>query len=375
MRVFINAIIVHTFLNLYVFWRGWKVLPPKYAYRIPFVAIFLIELGIYLTGFVGVDELSMDILYPIMKLGTSWMIFILYMTFMLLAYDIVQFIQPKIQSLNKRIILKSVKIREKYYLASILIVISMLFYGHYRFWHPVVNEVEIPIAKQANIDELKVVMVADVHVGYMINREILKMYVDKIMEQKPDMILLVGDIIDYDLYPLEKEHMEEEFHRLKAPYGVFAVTGNHEYRLNAEEKISWLSEKAGLTVLRDSVAKVDDLLYIVGREDDKFEDRKELKDLMTQVDRSRPVIVMNHEPRRLSEESNEKVDLAVFGHTHNGQLFPYNFVIGMIYEVGHGYKKKDDTHIYVTSGLGLSGPQFRIGTISEIVVLNLKFNQ
>lgn len=375
MRVFINAIIVHTFLNLYVFWRGWKVLPPKYAYRIPFVAIFLIELGIYLTGFVGVDELSMDILYPIMKLGTSWMIFILYMTFMLLAYDIVQFIQPKIQSLNKRIILKSVKIREKYYLASILIVISMLFYGHYRFWHPVVNEVEIPIAKQANIDELKVVMVADVHVGYMINREILKMYVDKIMEQKPDMILLVGDIIDYDLYPLEKEHMEEEFHRLKAPYGVFAVTGNHEYRLNAEEKISWLSEKAGLTVLRDSVAKVDDLLYIVGREDDKFEDRKDLKDLMTQVDRSRPVIVMNHEPRRLSEESNEKVDLAVFGHTHNGQLFPYNFVIGLIYEVGHGYKKKDDTHIYVTSGLGLSGPQFRIGTISEIVVLNLKFNQ
>lgn len=375
MRVFINAIIVHTFLNLYVFWRGWKVLPPKYAYRIPFVAIFLIELGIYLTGFVGVDELSMDILYPIMKLGTSWMIFILYMTFMLLAYDVVQFIQPKIKSLNKRIILKSLKIREKYYLASILIVISMLFYGHYRFWHPVVNEVEIPIAKQANVDELKVVMVADVHVGYMINREILKMYVDKIMEQKPDMILLVGDIIDYDLYPLEKEHMEEEFHRLKAPYGVFAATGNHEYRLNAEEKISWLSEKAGLTVLRDSVAKVDDLLYIVGREDDKFEDRKELKDLMTQVDRSRPVIVMNHEPRRLSEESDEKVDLAVFGHTHNGQLFPYNFVIGMIYEVGHGYKKKDDTHIYVTSGLGLSGPQFRIGTISEIVVLNLKFNQ
>jgi len=96
---------------------------------------------------------------------------------------------------------------------------------------------------------------------------------------------------------------------------------------------------------------------------------------MSGVDKNYPIIVMNHEPKHLSEESDAQVDLAVYGHTHNGQLFPYNILIGWIYEVGYGYKKKGNTHVYVSSGLGLAGPQYRIGTVSEIAVLNLRFNK
>ncbi|MFR9165378.1 MAG: metallophosphoesterase [Dysgonomonas sp.] len=372
MRVFINAILVHTFLNIYVFWKGWKAIPPKKSFRIPFVALFVAELIIYIVGFVYVDELSDEILIPIMRLGTAWMVFILYMTMMLLLYDVVKFIGRWIKRIRE-CNLGSVYKKRIYFLASVLIVGIIMLHGHYRFWHPVVTEKNLTINKTSPLKNLKVAMVADVHVGYLIDKDILSMYVDKIMEQKPDVILLVGDIIDYNLDPVEKQHMEEEFRRLNAPYGVYAVTGNHEYRLNAEEKIKWLSQKAGLTVLRDSVVKVADAFYIVGREDDKFQGRKELSELMSNVDKNYPVIVMNHEPHRLYEESDAGADLVVFGHTHNGQLFPYNILINLIYEVGHGYKKKENTHIYVTSGLGLSGPQYRIGTISEIVVLNLNF--
>lgn len=372
MRVFLNAILVHFFLNIYVCWRGWQIIPPKFMYRILYIAIFVIELAIYLTGFVYIDELPLSTLYYTMTIGTSWMVFILYMTMFLVSYDVLKFLGRWIKAIE-RINLSRLRNQRIYFSLSIIIVCIAMAYGSYRFWHPIVTEMNLKVEKESSVKNLKIAVVADVHVGYMVNRHVLKMYVDRIMEQKPDMILLVGDIIDYNLNPVEEEKMEEEFQRLKAPYGVYASTGNHEYRLNAEEKIKWLSEKAGLTVLRDSVIKVNDAFYIVGREDDKQPNRKEMNELMTQVDdKSLPVIVMNHEPRRLSEESEAGADIAVYGHTHNGQLFPYNILINFFYEVGYGYKKKDKTHVYVTSGLGLSGPQYRIGTISEIVLLNVE---
>lgn len=372
MRVFLNAILIHFFLNIYVFWQGWRIIPPKYIYRILFSSVFVIELAVYLVGFVNFDELPIPTLYITMMVGTSWMVFILYMTLLLFGYDVVRWSGRWIKIIPRKLNLASMKVRRSYYVMSILIVLVAMSYGSYRFWHPVVTQRDIVVDKESPVKNLKIAMVADIHVGYMVNRDVLKMYVDRIMEQKPDIILLVGDIIDYDLYPVEKEGMEEEFRRLKAPYGVYASTGNHEYRLNPEEKIRWLREKAGLTVLRDSVVMVNNAFYLLGREDDKCENRKSIDELMSKTNKRYPIIVMNHEPRRLSEESNAGADLAVYGHTHNGQLFPYNIIINLIYEVGHGYKKKDNTHIYVTSGLGLSGPQYRIGTISEIVILNMK---
>ena len=221
------------------------------------------------------------------------------------------------------------------------------------------------------------------------------MAIDAIGKEKPDLILLVGDIVDYDVKSLYEQRMETEFLRLKAPYGVYASTGNHEYIELGEakdEKILWLSEKAGLTMLRDTTILVANSFYIVGREDDMCEGRKNLPDIMQGVNKNLPIIVMNHETHKLQEEVDAGADVALYGHTHNGQFFPNNVIMklssilyntGMIpekykmrfmYEIPFGYKEKENTHVYVSSGLGLAGPQFRIGTISEIVVLNVKFN-
>ncbi|SHE49930.1 metallophosphoesterase [Dysgonomonas macrotermitis] len=375
MKVFFNALIVHLVFNIYVFIRGRQILPEKKVYRIPYAALFVLELIVYLIGYFLNVKLPVEILKPILLIGTSWMVLIGYLAALLLLYDGVRLLGRWIKRIKAWQMGRVAK-RRPYFIISLLIVISAMCYGNYRFFHPIVNEYSLEVDKKVEgLDSLRVVMVADMHLGYLIDKDILNMYVDRIMEQKPDVIMLVGDIIDYDLPPLIDQKMDQELQRLKAPYGVFLSTGNHEYRLNSEEKITWLREKAGMTVLRDAAVKVADKFYVVGREDDHAPKRKSLSKVMQDVDKAYPVIVMNHEPKNLSEESNEKVDVALYGHTHNGQLFPYNIFINWFYEVGHGYKKKDNTHVYVTSGIGLAGPQYRIGTISEIVVLNLKFKK
>lgn len=380
MRVFFNVIVIQIILSTYVLWRGWNALPKNKVIRLPFLSIFVFEILVYLVGYLAFDHLPLDIMHNIAWLGTSWAILIGILALFLLAYDIFRFIDKKKKIFPKSLDLGKSKIRLSYYGASLLIALSIMFYGNYKFRNPEITELNLTIDKPApnDIKELKIVVVSDIHVGVLIDRPILKKYVDLIMAQKPDIILIVGDIIDYDLASVEIQGMEQEFQRLRAPYGVFASTGNHDYIALKNEKrgakVDWIDQKTGLTLLRDEALLVDSSFYIVGREDEStLNRRKDLPEIMEGVDKNLPIIVINHEPHRLHEESDNGADIALYGHTHNGQIFPYNYVLKMHYELPYGYKKKDNTHMYVSSGLGLAGPQYRIGTKSEIVVLNIKF--
>lgn len=379
MRVFFYAIVIQLILNGYVFWWFWHTLSNQKILRATVSVIFGLELIAYLTGFFFLDHFPFEVRRALVWLGTSWMVFILYFTALLLGYDVIRYINHnKRRLLPRRFNLNSLKIKSLYFLISFVVVMTLMGFGNYRFRNPVITELSLEVNKESPvIQNLKIVMVSDIHVGLLIGKDMLQLYVDKIMSLDPDMILMVGDIIDFDLASVKHQRMEEDFRRLKAPLGVYASTGNHEYiKLEDEEdeeKVKWLSDRAGLNVLRDSAIMIKDSFYLIGREDDKKEDRKPLKEIMESVDEKYPVIVMNHEPHQLREEVEAGVDIALFGHTHNGQLFPYSIMLGAIYEVVYGYKKKDNTHIYVTSGLGLAGPQYRIGTLSEIVVLNVNF--
>lgn len=380
MRIFFNVIVIQIILSTYVLWRGWNALPKNKVIRLPFLAVFIFEILVYLVGYLAFDHLPIHIMHNIAWIGTSWAILIGFMTLFLLLYDIVRFINKKKAILPKRLDLSKSKIRLSYYAISLIIVLGIMFYGSYKFRNPEITELNLTIDKPApnNIKELKIVVVSDLHVGVLIDKNILKKYVDQIMAQKPDLILIVGDIIDYDLASVEMQNMEEEFQRLKAPYGVFGSTGNHDYiKLKDEkpwDKVRWIEGNSGITMIRDNVVLVDNSFYIVGREDDlALLRRKSLPEIMDGVDKNLPIIVLNHEPHNLAEEVDNDADIALYGHTHNGQIFPYNHILKLHYELPYGYKKKGNTHIYVSSGLGLAGPQYRIGTKSEIVVLNVKF--
>jgi len=375
MKLFFQIIFIQLILNVYVFFKGWRLLHDKKKYKIPFASVFIAELLLYLVGFFASESLPSYILKYIMIIGTSWAIFIIYMGILLLAFDLSKFIYIFIsRKTNRKIIYRyNRQTQLLFYWICILLVILVMGKGYYNFKHPVVNEINLRIEKNVpGIEQFRIVMASDLHIGYMNDRGLLEMYIDKIMEQQPDIILLAGDIIDYNLKPLLEENMQEEIRRLSAPYGVYASLGNHDHYADEENKIRWLREETGITILQDSAVLVDDSFYIIGREDRKSP-RKPLEELLQNVNKTLPVIILNHQPNNLDEEVMNGVDIAFYGHTHYGQIVPINIVTEMLYEVAAGYKKKGNTHLVVSSGLGIGGPQYRIGTDSELIVVNLTF--
>ena len=377
MRALINAFIIHFTLNLLVFLKGWHVFDRKKGVRIILISVFAIELLIYTAGFIFYRHLPEDINQFIRVMGTSWMLFLLYSGGIWLITDLIYMFINRIRKKSWRFRVQSQKYKISSYIATILLVLVIMINGHIKFLNPQVQQIHISINKSGgNLDSIRVAMIGDLHLGWMINKEHTKRFVNLIMAQQPDLILFVGDIIDSNINPIVDQNMDEELAHLYAPFGVFSCTGNHEYRYDAEEKIQLLND-VGITMLRDSAVLVDSLFYIIGREDRIVLERKSLEEILNEqgVDRSKPIIVLNHTPDNLSEEADADVDLALYGHTHHGQAFPGNIATEIVFEVAHGYKKKDNTHFYVTSGLGLVGPQFRIGTVSEIAMINIKFKQ
>lgn len=375
MRALINAFIVHITLNILVFLKGWHVFDEKKWARIILVVVFGTELIVYSFGLLFYRIISDPINQFIRVMGTSWMLFILYTSGLWLFIDLAYLILRKIQRKSWRFKDQSRQYKIITFLVPILIVAGIMAHGHYKFLHPVVQQVPVTVHKQAgNLDSLRIAVVGDLHMGWMINREHTKRFVDLIMAQEPDLILFVGDIIDAQIKPILDERMDEELARLSAPLGVFSCTGNHEYRYDAEEKIQLLND-AGITLLRDSAVLIDSAFYVVGREDRVILNRKSTEKLLSDqgVDLSKPVIVLNHTPDNLAEEADAGADIALYGHTHHGQAFPGNIATQIVFEVAHGYKKKGNTHVYVTSGIGLVGPQYRIGTVSEMVMMTVKF--
>lgn len=381
MRIFFNSLIIQVVFNAYILWWIWSIASQHKLVRQIITALIGLEVVIYFSGFFFSDVFPLSVKHWLVWLTTTWIVFLVYFSGLLMGYDLLRLVSRYTKKhLFGKVELHSLKLRTLYLLTSFTLVVTVMLYGNYRFKNPAISQLHLSVNKKApGIKSLKVVMVSDVHVGLLIGKGMLHKYVDLIMDQKPDMVVLVGDIIDYDLASVKEQHLENEFRRLKAPYGVYASTGNHEYieikDEKKDEKINWLNDVANLTVLRDSAVKVSDAFYLVGREDDRNEERKPLASLLTGIVKSRPVIVLNHEPHDLDEEADNGADIALYGHTHNGQLFPYNIVLRALYEVVYGYEKKGNTHVYVSSGLGLAGPQYRIGTLSEIVVLNIDFKK
>ena len=145
--------------------------------------------------------------------------------------------------------------------------------------------------------------------------------------------------------------------------------GNHEYITGIDKSLSLLKE-TGIRVLRDDTVTVHGLT-IIGRDDRSNRRRKEVKNLMEGVDNAGYTIMLDHQPFLLEEAEKNNIDLQLSGHTHRGQVWPLNWVTHAMYECDYGSWKRSKTDYYVSSGMGLWGGKFRIGTSSEYVVINL----
>jgi len=308
----------------------------------------------------------------LVKVGSIWLAFMLYLTLFFLLFQIASPLISWIVKIDIKNTLEAHRmIVGLVYFATLTIVIA----GYINATNPKVNQLKIETSKPIPSEGLTIAMVSDIHLGTIIGKDELTKLVEKINSQSPDIVILVGDIFDEDIAPVVNGQMGEQFERINAKYGVFAVTGNHEFFSNHRAKIEYL-QKHGVNVLNDTIAIAANI-NIVGRYDRQSNyalghTRKTLSELTNDIDLSRFTIVLDHQPFNLKESVDSGADLQLSGHTHHGQMWPLNYITKAVYEVSMGYKKKGNTHVYVSPGYGTWGPRVRLGNRPEIAVIRIK---
>jgi predicted MPP superfamily phosphohydrolase len=243
---------------------------------------------------------------------------------------------------------------------------------------PVVTRYDITINKSAGeIKELRIAAISDIHLGSVIRKRSMKKLSLMLQDLHPDLVLLLGDIIDGEIGPVLRGDLLQYFTYPRGNDGLFAITGNHEFIGGGDRTIPYIESK-GIKVLKDEVVTLKGGIQLIGRIDkDSFrffrKERLTLDSLMKDIDTTKPVILLDHQPFHLSEAAEKGVDLELSGHTHNGQMWPLNYITGKIYELSYGYLKKGNTNFIVSSGFGLWGPRVRSGSRSEVMLITIHF--
>ena len=246
-------------------------------------------------------------------------------------------------------------------------ITGIFLYGNIHYRHKVRQTIELTTDKHLDKD-WKIVMISDLHLGYHNRRSDFAKWVDLINAEKPDLILIGGDIVDINVQPLLRENVADDFHRLEAP--VYACLGNHEYYTGLAKAMAFCKE-AGINLLRDSVATIGSI-QIIGRDDRTNPERENLDGLVGGTADSLYTILLDHQPYHLAEAEGQGIDFQFSGHTHRGQIWPASWIADLVYEDSWGEHQRGPTHYYVSSGIGIWGGKFRIGTRSEYVVATLR---
>jgi len=218
---------------------------------------------------------------------------------------------------------------------------------------------------------LRIGVASDLHLGKLFGAAQLDKLADVFQQQKVDLIFLPGDIMDDNTNVYVAENMQPHFAKLKAPLGVYATLGNHDFFGN-QQAIATEIQKAGIQVLWDQAVEINRKFTIIGRNDDLVQTRPTTAQLLMAVNSELPVFLLDHRPTQIEQHSQLPVDLQVSGHTHNGQVFPANLITQMMYRLAYGYEKIGQGHYIVTSGYGFWGIPMRLGSQSEIVIIDVK---
>ena len=271
---------------------------------------------------------------------------------------------------------------------AIILVLFINIYGTINSNIIHTTRYNVDINKKSNIDSLKIVMVADLHLGYNKGYNMIKNMVKKINKEKPDVVVIAGDIFDNNYDALDKpDKMIKELKKIKTKYGVYSVYGNHDIDEKVlfgftfgniiinDSRMDDFLKKANIKLLKDEYVLINDSIYLYGRPDyQKSYNRKSAKEVVNKLDKKKPIIVIDHQPKELDELSKNGIDLDLSGHTHDGQIFPLNLLVKIAYKNSYGLKKIGNMTSVVTSGVGLYGPNIRVLTKAEITSIKVNFN-
>ena len=357
--IILLAIIVTVFS--YTGWHTWTMLPLPRLWKCAIIAIYVILFLLLPVSLLAESHLPMTVCAVLDKVSTAWLIILLYLIIAFILVDIARLCAPAIRPLFaanwKGVALIAVA------------VTGILVYGNINYHH----KVRVPL--NINIDKplsrtYRIVFISDLHLGYTIGAKELAQWVELINVEHPDIILIGGDIVDHSSRPVAGDDFASQLRHLDAPMGVYCCLGNHDYYAHTDKSVNFM-ERSHIKPLIDESVLIDNAFYVVGRDDATNRRRNTLADLTASIGKKHPVILLDHQPHRLDLVQKAGADILLSGHTHRGQVFPINLITDKIYECSHGYIRKGNTHIYVSSGIGIWGGKFRIGSQSEYVVIEL----
>ena len=356
-------------LIVYAGFRIWTLIPQR-----PCKVLFLIVYVLLVLAFPLAETLShtsgMEWADFLMVAGYFSLPLLLYLILSVILLDLALGVARLTRLLFKETA-RNPGFRRAQLFLVLLVPVAVVIIGAVRNNYPQIREysVEIP-QRSSEIRQLKIAFTADFHLRETTSRRLMDRFVEKVNAASPDIVLIGGDALEGDRQGERLDEFQAQFRRLKSKYGVYGVPGNHDLR---GASAMTFFDQAGIRLLQDAVEQIDNAFYLVGRNDGRFKGRKSINELLQDCDRSLPVIVLEHRPTDLDNVSQSSADILLSGHTHNGQLFPVNFITKRYYELSWGYILKNRTHVFVTSGIQVWGPPVRTAGSSEILIVNVSF--
>ena len=344
----------------YIGWHVWTLVPLPAVWRVSIITAGVLSfLMIFLNFRRVIDDMPLPLARLVYDIGNSSVFILLYLVVIFLVLDLGRLLH----------LVRPQWMHQNFPLTACIVIgmFALFLYGNVHYHHKVREELHLttdkPLARP-----LRIVMLSDLHLGYHNPRKELARWVDLINAENPDVVLIAGDVIDMSMRPLVEENMAEEMRRLEAP--VYACLGNHEY-YSSEPLAEQFYRDARIQLLRDTCLVVGDLC-IMGRDDRTNLRRRNIDELARMADHTKYTILLDHQPYHLEEAEQAGVDFQLSGHTHRGQVWPISWITDALYECSFGSHQRGKTRYYISSGIGIWGGKFRIGTRSEYVVATLE---
>jgi predicted MPP superfamily phosphohydrolase len=375
MAIFLTVVLaVYLLVNLYLYLKGRRALAGAGYGTGIYTTVFIVLASTFIAG-KFLEQVSTSVISDILNIiGGFWMAFMLYGFLIWFTADIILLIQKPFHLIPAEVM---PAIRLWLFGGVTVITTVLIIAGFINAVSPVTKRYDITVGKNMadGKQPMKIVAVSDVHLGSIIRKRSMRHLSEMIRNEKPDLVLFLGDLIDGSIGPVLRGDLLSYLSLPELRYGKYAITGNHEYMSDLGKSIPYIEGK-GIRVLKDEIVTLGNGVQLVGRIDrtamQGFGDgRASLDSLLAKTDPSKPVIVLDHQPSGLAGLAGTVADLQLSGHTHDGQIWPLTIVTDKIWELDHGYRRYGNTNVIVSSGFGIWGPRMRIGTRPEIVVINL----
>ena len=363
-------------VHLYAFLklkRGFALGLPAYLILAIFMILMVVApIVVRISERHGYETLARGLAY----IGFTWMGLIFIFISVSFFFDIYRLLHFLAKMLTRSPLEDFILSLRNFCTIAILVSFTVVIYGYFEALHIRTEHVTVKTCKiPEKIGRFRVVQISDVHLGLIVGKSRLKQILRQVRDARPDILVSTGDLVDGQMDDLEM--LTDMFQKIPATYGKFAVTGNHEFYAGIDRALAF-TEKAGFTVLRGEGLTVSNFLNVAGVDDPARkrygpDHEASEKALLEKMPREKFTLFLKHQPV-ISSDSLGMFDLQLSGHTHKGQIFPFNLVTKIFYRMHTGLSKVDGNGLlYVSRGSGTWGPPVRFLSPPEVTVIDITY--